>query len=147
MNVDWVRKLCLSLPGATEQTVWEGDLTFKVAGKMFAHTVLEVAPVWLSFKCSPENFAELTERAGIIPAPYLARAQWIALETKDALPPDELTQLIRESYDMVVAKLPRKTRDGLSAGIVSKRSPKKLASARKNPPVKSNRKKAKKKSA
>ena len=62
MNIDQLRKLCLSFPGATEQTVWEGDLTFKVANKMFAHTVLEVAPVWLSFKCSPENFAELTER-------------------------------------------------------------------------------------
>jgi predicted DNA-binding protein (MmcQ/YjbR family) len=147
MNIDWVRKLCLALPGATEQTVWEGDLTFKVAGKMFAHTVLEVAPVWLSFKCSRENFAELTERAGIIPAPYLARAQWIALETKDALPLDELTPLIRESYDMVVAKLPRKTRDALSGGSASKRSAKKQASARKNPPVKSKRKKAKKKSA
>src|ERR1700692_2829805 len=107
MNIDQLRKLCLSLPGATEQTVWEGDLTFKVAGKMFAHTVLEVAPVWLSFKCSPGNFAELTERTGIIPAPYLARAQWIALETKDALPPDELTLLMRESYERGVAKLPR----------------------------------------
>ncbi|SRR6266852_3874084 len=146
MNIDWVRKLCLSLPGATEQTVWEGDLTFKVAGKMFAHTVLEVAPVWLSFKCSPENFAELTERAGIIPAPYLARAQWIALETKDALPPDELTRLIRESYDLVVAKLPKKTRDTLSAGNISNRSAKKQASAPKNSPARSKRKKAKKKS-
>jgi predicted DNA-binding protein (MmcQ/YjbR family) len=131
MNIDWVRKLCLSLPGATEQTVWEGDLTFKVAGKMFAHTVLEVAPVWLSFKCSPENFAELTERAGIIPAPYLARAQWIALETKDALPPDELTRLICESYDLVVAKLPKKTRESLLAGRASKRSaPKQSARAK-----------------
>jgi predicted DNA-binding protein (MmcQ/YjbR family) len=147
MNIDWVRKLCLSLPGATEQTVWEGDLTFKVAGKMFAHTVLEVAPVWLSFKCSSENFAELTERAGIIPAPYLARAQWIALETKDALPPDELTRLIHESYDLVVAKLPRKTRDTLSAGSVSKRSPNKRASAPKNPAAGSKHNKAKKKSA
>src|ERR1700688_237384 len=113
MNIDWVRKLCLSLPGATEQTVWEGDLTFKVAGKMFAHTVLEVAPVCLSFKCSPENFAELTERTGIIPAPYMARAQWVALETKDALPKQELAALIRASYDLVFAKLPKKTRDAL----------------------------------
>src|ERR1700740_3519144 len=109
MNVDWVREVCLAFPGATEQVVWEGDLTFKVANKMFAHTVLEVAPVWLSFKCSPESFAELTERSGIIPAPYLARAQWVALETKDALPPDELKSLLRASYDLVVAKLPKKT--------------------------------------
>jgi predicted DNA-binding protein (MmcQ/YjbR family) len=113
MNVDWVRKTCLSFPGAFEQVVWEGDLTFKVAGKMFAHTVLEVAPVWLSFKTSHENFAELTERSGIVPAPYLARAQWIALETRDALPLDELARLLRESYDLVVSKLPAKTRKNL----------------------------------
>ena len=117
MNVDWVREQCLSFPQATEHVIWEGDLTFKVAGKMFAHTVLEVAPVWLSFKCSPEDFAELTERSGIIPAPYLARAQWVALEKKDALPPAELASLLRKSYDLVVAKLPRKIRENLAQGI------------------------------
>src|ERR1700681_2725642 len=123
MNIDQLRKLCLSFPGATEQTVWEGDLTFKVANKMFAHTVLEVAPVWLSFKTSPENFADLTERAGIIPAPYLARAQWVALETRDALPIAELTGLLRESYDLVVAKLPKRTRELLSQGAAPKPNP------------------------
>ena len=121
VNVDGVRKLCLSFPGAIEQVVWEGDLTFKVGGKMFAHTVLELAPVWLSFKCSWENFAELTERNGIIPAPYLARAQWVALETKEALPPNELARRLRESYDLVAAKLPKKTREALSLATTPKR--------------------------
>jgi predicted DNA-binding protein (MmcQ/YjbR family) len=137
MNIDQLRKLCLGFPGATEQTVWEGDLTFKVANKMFAHTVLEVAPVWLSFKCSPENFAELTERAGVIPAPYLARAQWVALETRDALPFEELAGLLRQSYDLVVRKLPRKTRELLSQGVApkpkrpsGKRSPKKAGKSK-----------------
>jgi predicted DNA-binding protein (MmcQ/YjbR family) len=138
MNIDQLRKLCLSFPGATEQTVWEGDLTFKVANKMFAHTVLEVAPVWLSFKSSPENFAELTERQGIIPAPYLARAQWVALETRDALSIEELTGLLRESYDMVVAKLPKKTRELLSSDAAVKPSP-----GWKRPQAKSKRKNAK----
>jgi predicted DNA-binding protein (MmcQ/YjbR family) len=84
-----------------------------VAGKMFAHSVIEPAPVWLSFKASPDNFYELTERPGIIPAPYLARAQWVALETKDALSSAELAALVRDSYDIIVAKLPKKTRDSL----------------------------------
>ena len=114
MNIEWVRKLCLSFPHATEQTVWEDDLTFKVGGKIFANAVLVPASVWLSFKASPENFIELTERPGIIPAPYLARAQWVALETKDALPEQELARLLRESYDMVFSKLPKKTREDLS---------------------------------
>src|SRR5713101_6978768 len=113
MNVDWVRELCLSFPHATEQIQWGNDLVFKVGGKMFAVTVLEPAKVWLSFKCSPENFAELTERAGVIPAPYMARAQWVALETKDALQKEELAGLLQESYNLVFAKLPRKTREAL----------------------------------
>ena len=114
MNVDWLREVCLSLPGATEQIQWGNDLLFKVGGKMFAVTPLEPAPVCLSLKASPENFAELTERPNIIPAPYLARAQWIALQTRDALPADELARLLRDSYDMVFAKLPKKTREVIS---------------------------------
>jgi predicted DNA-binding protein (MmcQ/YjbR family) len=115
MDASWIRDLCLSFPSVTEHVIWGNDLTFKVAGKMFAHAVLEPAPVWLSFKASPENFYELTECPGIIPAPYLARAQWVALETKEALSPTELSVLVRDSYDIIVAKLPRKTRDSLGA--------------------------------
>jgi predicted DNA-binding protein (MmcQ/YjbR family) len=119
-DIDWLRELCLSFPHATEQVTW-GDLTFRISGKIFAVTVLEPAKVWLSFKCSGENFAELTERTGIIPAPYLARAQWVALETRDALSREELAARLRESYDLVVAKLPRKTRESLLLGSRSKR--------------------------
>jgi predicted DNA-binding protein (MmcQ/YjbR family) len=115
MDLDSLRKLCLSFPGATEQIQWGDDLLFKVAGKMFAVTPLEPAAVRLSFKVSPANFAELTERAGIIPAPYLARAQWVALESRDGLSNSELTTLLRESYDLIAAKLPRKTRESLAA--------------------------------
>ena len=116
MNIDQLRKLCLSFPAATEQIQWGDDLLFKVAGKMFAVTALEPARVWLSLKVTPENFAELTERPGIIPAPYLARAKWIALESRDALSAAELATLLRSSYALVVAKLPRKTRDAILHG-------------------------------
>ncbi len=113
MNVDWLRELCLSFSGATEEIQWGNDLLFKVGGKMFAVTPLEPAQVCLSFKASPENFAELTERPHIIPAPYLARAQWVALETRDAVPRDELAGLLRESYELVAAKFPKKLRKAL----------------------------------
>jgi len=116
VNVDWIRDLCLSFPHTTEQIQWGDDLVFKVAGKIHAITVLRPAKTWLCFKVSPEKFSELTERPGIIPAPYLARAKWVALETKDALSPDELRILLRNSYDMVVAKLPRKRREALAHG-------------------------------
>jgi len=113
MNIEQLRKLCLAFPSVTEHIQWEDDLLFKVAGKMFAITPLEPAPVWLSLKVTPEKFDELTERPGIIPAPYLARAKWIALESPESLSPAELAPLLRASHDLVVAKLPRKTRDSL----------------------------------
>jgi len=123
MDVEWLRKTCLAFPGVTEQIQWGNDLLFKVGGKMFAVAPLEPAPVCLSFKASPEDFAELTERVDIIPAPYLARAQWVALQTRDALPPDELARLLRQSYDMVFAKLPKKARDVVSNSRPGTRKP------------------------
>src|SRR5215475_1771185 len=127
MNIDQLRKLCLSFPGATEQVQWEDHLLFKVGGRMFAITSLEPAPVWLSLKASPENFAEFTERPGVIPAPYLARAKWIALETPEALPLHELTRLVQESYELVLAKLPQKVRQAVALGK-SARPPKRAQS-------------------
>ena len=46
-------------------------------------------------------------------APYLARAQWVTLETEDAIPRPELKRLLRQAYDLVFAKLPKKTQAGL----------------------------------
>jgi predicted DNA-binding protein (MmcQ/YjbR family) len=120
-DIDWVRELCLSFPNATEQVTWGADLTFRISGKIFAVTVLEPAKVWLSFKCSPENFAELTERAGVIPAPYMARAQWVALEAREALQKEELAGLLRQAYELVFAKLPKKTQLALAQNRPAKR--------------------------
>jgi predicted DNA-binding protein (MmcQ/YjbR family) len=130
VDLERLRALCLALPGVTEHTIWEGDLTFKVGGKMFAHTALEPGPVWLSFKASPEDFAELTERSNIIPAPYLARAHWVALETRDALGAEELEQLIRTAHQLVVARLPRKTREALGRDSAKPPAKKKNASTK-----------------
>ena len=105
MDIDWLRKTCLAFPSVTEQIQWGYDLVFKVGGKMFAVAPTEPAPVCLSFKCSDESFAELTERPQIIPAPYMARAKWIALETPEAIDRRELSELLRNSYDLVFAKI------------------------------------------
>ena len=120
MDIENIRKHCLSLPHATEQVQWGYDLVFKVDGKMFAVAPTEVAPVRLSFKCSPENFAELCERPGIIPAPYMARAQWVALESPDAIRDDELRSLLAESYRMVWERLPKKRREALGGVSTAK---------------------------
>ena len=122
MDIDWLRKVCLAFPNTTEQIQWGSDLLFKVHGKMFAAAPTEPAPVCLSFKCSDESFAELIERPDIIPAPYLARAKWVALETRDAIGREELASLLRASYEMVLAKLPRRLRETRSAGDRSKKA-------------------------
>lgn len=114
MNIDQLRKLCLSFPGTTEQIQWEDNLLFKVGGKMFAIAPLEPARLWLTLKADPEEFLELTEHPGIVPAPYLARAKWIAIETSETLPQSDLAALLRKSYDLVVANLPRKRRESLT---------------------------------
>jgi len=115
MQIESLRKFCLSLAGTTEQIQWGSNLLFKVGGKMYAVVALEPHNVWLSLKADEERFAELTERAGIIPAPYLARAKWIALETPETVRDEELKELVRTSYALVYAKLPGKTRASLEA--------------------------------
>jgi len=113
--IDWVRDYCMKLPHTTEKVQWGADLVFKIGGKMYAVTVLEPGPLCLSFKCTPEEFAELTERPGIIPAPYSARYHWVALESEDALPAAEIKRLIQRSYDLVWEKLPKKVKAELGA--------------------------------
>jgi len=109
MTIDWIRERCLGFPHVTEDVKWESNLTFCVAEKMFAICALETRETWLSIKCSPEDFAELTERPGCRPAPYLARAQWVAIESDHDLSPKELTELLRKSYDLIFDKLPKRT--------------------------------------
>ncbi len=82
---------------------------------MYAVLPLEPAQLWLSFKCTDEEFSSLVDQPGIIPAPYLARAKWVALETEQALRPSEIKRLLRQSYDVVFSKLPKKTREALRA--------------------------------
>ena len=108
MNIEWMRQHCLSFPHATESVQWVKDLVFKIGGKMFAVASLEPGDHVFSFKCTPEKYAKLIERPGIVPAPYMARAQWVAFEREDALPRIETKELLRQSYDLVFAKLTRK---------------------------------------
>jgi predicted DNA-binding protein (MmcQ/YjbR family) len=114
MNIDWLRRSAKALPHTTESVQWE-SLVLKVGGKIYAIAPLEPAPTCLSLKCTPEEFAELTQRYGIIPAPYLARAYWIALEHEDALPAAEIKRLLKQSYELVLARLPKKARAALSS--------------------------------
>ena len=113
MNIEWVRRYCISLPHAAETVQWGANLVFKSGGKVFAVLALEPAEVWLIFKCQREEFAELVERPGIIQVPYFARNLWVALETEDALSAAEVKRMVRVSYDLVLEGLPKKTRAAL----------------------------------
>ena len=123
MDIDELRQYCLRFPHATENVQWGADLCFKVDGKLFAVAPLDVAPVRLSFKCSPENFVDLCERQGVIPAPYMARAQWVALQSLTAIPDYELRLLIAESYRLVWERLPKKRREALTHTADGKTEP------------------------
>jgi predicted DNA-binding protein (MmcQ/YjbR family) len=125
MDIETIRRCCLAFPHATENVQWGYDLCFKIDGKLFAVTPLEPAPVRLSFKASPENFTELCERPGIIPAPYMARAQWVALQQLNAVPDSELRELLRESYRMVFARLPKKRQLDLQGAVAESSAKKK----------------------
>lgn len=113
MDVDSIRAFCLAFPHATEKLQWGDELCFKVGGKIFAMVGLGSVPQRITFKCNPEDFAELTEREGIAPAAYVGRHKWVTLAAPDVLSDFELRDFISKSYHMVAAKAKRtKKRSG-----------------------------------
>jgi predicted DNA-binding protein (MmcQ/YjbR family) len=119
MNLDSLREYCLSFPRATENVQWGNDLCFKVGGKLFTVASLYPEATGVSFKCTPDEFAELVERETIKPADYVARYHWVTVQAWDALPDRELRRLIAKSYELVAAKLPRKWAVGSGQQAVS----------------------------
>ena len=115
VTIDGVRHYCLGLPHTTEDVKWENNLVFSIGKKMFAVVALEPGGTWLSFKCTPEELAELSERPGCRPAPYLARASWIALDHPDALDAQDVERLLSQSYELVFSKLTKKLQRELSS--------------------------------
>jgi predicted DNA-binding protein (MmcQ/YjbR family) len=116
-DVDWIRKLCLSLPDVAEDMPWADDLCFKVRGKIFTGMVLSDGRFpRITLKCAPETFHDLLEIEGISPAPYVGRYKWVMLANSNVLSANELEALIRQSYDLVEAKAPKKK-------VVGKKAP------------------------
>ena len=118
MNVESIRRHCLSLPHVEEDVKWGHVLCFLVGRKMFCVVNLEPQRddrSLVAFKATPEEFAELTEREGIIPAPYMARNHWVSLQEYSALPWRELEERLARSYELVKATLPKKLQAALAA--------------------------------
>ena len=108
MDIETLRTLALSLPHTTEDVKWGKDLCFCVGKKMFAATRLEQPSFAASFKVTEEEFAKLTERESIIPAPYLARYKWVYVKEEQVLSSKEWEYYIKQSYELVKTKLPKK---------------------------------------
>jgi len=105
MDVESIRSYCLSLPLATENLQWGDELCFKISGKIFV--MLGLDNPRMCFKCVPEKFAELVEQEDIRPAPYVGRYKWVMLDRLGALRDDELREVIKQSFEMVAAKVPK----------------------------------------
>ena len=120
MDAERLRTFLLKLPHVEETMQWGANLVFwagdkAIGGKMFALSNLdEDGRGVLSFAAGPERYAELLEIDGVIPAPYLARAYWVCLERWDALSQREFETLLPQAHALVLAKLPKRTRDALA---------------------------------
>lgn len=116
-----VRRHLLGQLGAVEETPFGPQaLVYKVGGRIFALVAHDEMPLRISLKCDPERGAEL--RAAfpdtVRHAPYMDRRHWISVIVGGALPEAEILGLADDSYDLVVARLPRKVRGEL--GVTSR---------------------------
>ncbi|MGA8160117.1 MAG: MmcQ/YjbR family DNA-binding protein [Acidobacteriaceae bacterium] len=115
MDAESLRAFLLSLPDVVETMQWGDNLVFwvgdkTIGGRMFAIVNLDAPSQVTSFAAGPERFAELVEREGVYPAPYLARAHWVAIERWTTLPVSELKELLRAARALVYEKLPKRTK-------------------------------------
>ena len=107
--------MLLSLPHVEVTTPFEPEhLVHKLGGKVFAiHSPVE-DPIRLNLKCDPDRAVELREKhEAIIPGYHMNKRHWNTLILDGSLPAGLVKELIRHSYDLVFASLPRKTREML----------------------------------
>ena len=120
MDVERARAFLLTLPYAVETMQWGDNLVFwvgdkAIGGKMFCLLNLDAgAHGVISYSAGPERYAELVEREGIVPAPYMARIHWVAAERWDVLRNTEWESELRAAHEITLAKLPKKTVDALA---------------------------------
>ncbi len=116
MHADEVRELVLAYDSVSEETPFGPEpLVYKVAGKMFALLMIDETPVRLNLKCDPDRALELRDRHdAILPGYHMNKRHWNTLLLDGSLKPDLVRDLIAHSYELVVAGLPKKVREGLT---------------------------------
>ncbi|MFF4038743.1 MmcQ/YjbR family DNA-binding protein [Streptomyces sp. NPDC001816] len=108
-----LRAFCLSFNAAVEDFPFSPDVSvFKVLGKMFALSWLDARPLTVNLKCDPEDAVRLRgEHEGlIIPGYHMNKRHWNTVTVDGELPDRLVRELIEDSYDLVVAGLPRAQR-------------------------------------
>lgn len=114
MNIEEFREFCLSLPAVTEGFPFnESTLVFKVQGKMFALTSLNRV-FSINLKCDPDKAILLREQYPVVRKGYhMNPRHWITILMDGSLPDKLAKEWIQDSYNLVVAKLPKKLKEGL----------------------------------
>ena len=110
-----LRDQCLSCTGA-EETFAFGPKTsvFKVAGKMFALSQIGAGSLRVSLKCEPELAEALRgAHAAVLPGYHLDKRHWNTVIIDGSLADQAVRDMIEDSYDLVVSKLPRARRRAL----------------------------------
>jgi predicted DNA-binding protein (MmcQ/YjbR family) len=115
MTAAQLRRACLALPGAEETFPFGPENSvFKVAGKLFAISALKSKPLRVSLKCEPELAQGLrAAHEEIGPGYHLNKRHWNTVMLDGSLPEKMVVEMIEDSYDLVVAKLPKSTQTKL----------------------------------
>jgi predicted DNA-binding protein (MmcQ/YjbR family) len=120
MDVERARAFLLTLPHAVETMQWGDNLVFwvgdkAIGGKMFCLLNLTAGVRQVaSYSAGAERFAELVEQEGIVPAPYMARIHWVAVERWNVLRNAEWESELQAAHAITLAKLPKRTREVLA---------------------------------
>ena len=115
MNRTELRDHCLSFAGAEETFPFGPETSvFKVAGKMFALSQLGADSLRVSLKCEPQLADALRgAHASVIPGYHLNKRHWNTVIIDGSLPDETIREMIEDSYDLVVGKLPPAGRGSL----------------------------------
>jgi predicted DNA-binding protein (MmcQ/YjbR family) len=108
-----LRAFCLSFNETVEDFPFRPEISvFKVLGKLFALTSLDARPLTVNLKCDPDDAVRLRgEHPGlIVPGYHMNKRHWNTVTVDGGLPDQLVRELIEDSYDLVVAGLPRAER-------------------------------------
>ena len=116
MTARALRKLCLSFPGAYEDFPFGPETSvFRVEKKLFALSALAAEPLRVNLKCEPE-LAESLRRSYpglVLPGWHMNKRHWNTVMCEGELPDAVIRDMVEDSYDLIVAAMPRAVRERL----------------------------------